>query len=90
MSRLLAPRTQFGARWLTVDDTAALERIIRAGIATHDAVLAFTLIEGTERWVVEWVLLGRLGPIRIITAWDRPRSEDRARLVSCYLKKVKR
>ena len=74
---------------LTLNDTPKLERIIRDGISVHDARLVKTHIDGTERWVVEWMLLGRLGAMRLITAWNRSRGSFPT-LVSCYLKKVKR
>jgi hypothetical protein len=83
-------RVFHSALGLTIDDTAKLERILRDGIAVHDATLACTFIEGTERWVVQWMLLGRLGPMRMISAWDRPKGQASAGLISCYLKKVKR
>jgi hypothetical protein len=66
-----------------------LERMLRDGIAAHDAVQLFTFIDGTQRWVVEWDVLGRLGLMRLITAWNRSR-RGRPELVSCYLKRVKR
>ena len=75
---------------LNTGDTAKLERIVRDGLAAHDAHLSCTFIDGTERWVVEWVLLARLGSMRMITVWDRARGSAPASLISCYLKKVKR
>jgi hypothetical protein len=75
---------------LTLANTAALERILRDGVAAHEASMRCTFIDGTERWVVEWMMLGRLGPMRFISAWDRRRGTSAPRLVSCYMKKVKR
>jgi hypothetical protein len=63
--------------------------MLRDGISAHDAHLRFTLIDGTERWVVEWMVLWRLGPMKLVSAWDCRRGERRPRLLSCYLKKVK-
>lgn len=71
-------------------ETSKLERIIREGIAANDAVYRYTFTQGTERWVVEWTVLGRLGPMRLISAWNIERDQGCPRLVSCYLKKVSR
>jgi len=75
---------------LAASDAARLEQLLRTGIAGHDATLTCTFTDGTERWVVEWVVAGRLGPVRFVSAWDRRRGEPAPRLISCYLKKAKR
>jgi hypothetical protein len=74
---------------LDADDLPVLERMLRDGISTHDARLRFTFVDGTERWVVEWIVLGRLGPLRLMSAWNRCPRAPGPELVSCYLKKVK-
>lgn len=66
-----------------------LERMLRDGISVHGATRKFTLIDGTERWVVQWTVIGRLGPLTLISAWDYDRRERRPHLLSCYLRKVK-
>ncbi|TLM97829.1 MAG: hypothetical protein FDZ75_03725 [Actinobacteria bacterium] len=66
-----------------------LERMIRDGISVHPATLRQTFLDGTERWVVEWAVLGRIGPMRFVTAWER-RKHRPPRLVSCYLKEARR
>lgn len=71
------------------EDTARLERILREGIARHEPASRSVLPDGTERWVVEWVARGRLGPLRFISAWDRNRPGGIPRLVSCYVKRVR-
>ncbi len=71
------------------NDEKTLEIMLRGGIASHEARLRHTLIDGTERWVVEWQVVGRLGLLRMITAWDRTGRGEPPRLVSCYLKKVR-
>jgi hypothetical protein len=74
---------------LDLSSIDVLDRMLREGIAAHDAYQQFTLIDGTQRWVVEWDVLGRLGPMRLITAWNRHR-RGHPELVSCYLKRGKR
>jgi hypothetical protein len=73
---------------LDLRSTATLERMLREGISVHEAVSCGTIIDGTQRWVVEWELIARLGPLHLISAWDRPR-HDAPRLISCYLKEIK-
>jgi len=75
---------------LELGDTTILERILRDGIASNEGRLRFTLMDGTERWLVEWIVLGRLGPIRFVSAWNVPRREGCPQLVSCYLKRVRK
>jgi len=74
---------------INLDNMPELERMLRDGIASHPARLRCTYTDGTERWVVNWVVLGRMGPLLLVCAWNRPRSDHCPRLVSCYLKKVK-
>jgi hypothetical protein len=75
---------------LTIEDAAELERVLRDGISEHRAERGAALPGGSQRWVVEWIVRGRLGPLRFVSAWDIASHEIRPRLVSCYLKKVKR
>lgn len=70
-------------------DVPALRRLIRGGIASNEAELRYVLRDGTERWVVEWPVVGRLGIMRFITVWNVERQDPRPRLISCYLKEVK-
>ena len=74
---------------IALEDTAQLERMLRRGISRHAAARCGTFRDGTERWVVEWMVPGRLGPIRFISAWSVDGSTRLPRLVSCYLKKVR-
>jgi hypothetical protein len=74
---------------LTIEDVPVLEEILRRGISEHEAQHVYTLGDGTQRWVVEWTVLGRLGPLRFVSAWDCGSKGIGPRLVSCYLKKVK-
>jgi len=74
---------------LELSDTPVLEHMLRDGIASNEGRLRFTLMDGAERWVVEWTVLGRLGPIRLVSAWNVPRRRGRPQLVSCYLKLVR-
>lgn len=39
---------------ITITQADVLERMLREGISAHPATHKFTLIDGTERWVVEW------------------------------------
>lgn len=71
------------------EDAARLEGILRQGIANHEARLTQTFPNGAERWVVAWVVSGRLGPLRMVSAWNVDPG-CRTRLISCYLKKVQR
>ena len=75
---------------IDITQTHVLERMLGHGISTHGGIRKLTFIDGTERWVVEWTILGRLGSLRLVSAWDYRRQEHAPRLVSCYLKKVKR
>ncbi|MFA5844184.1 MAG: DUF4926 domain-containing protein [Coriobacteriia bacterium] len=45
---------------LDLDGIEILERMLRQGISSHDAEVVSMLTDGTERWVVEWIVLGRL------------------------------
>jgi len=74
---------------ITSDQPHLLGRMLRDGVSVHAATCKFTLIDGTERWVVEWKVIGRLGPLTLTSAWDYHRRERRPRLLSCYLRKVK-
>ena len=82
-------RVFHSALGLEPESLSSLEKLLREGIATHGAVRSFVFIDGTERWVVEWIVIGRLGPLRMITAWDRDGKDGIPRLLSCYLKQVK-
>ena len=75
---------------LEPSDATVLERMLRDGIASHEGHLRFTLIDGSERWVVEWTVLGRLGPIRLLSAWNVFGPVEAPRLVTSYLKQVRR
>jgi hypothetical protein len=70
--------------------TATLERMLREGISVHEAVRRGTFVDGTQRWVVEWHVLARLGRLRLVSAWSRSPSGGPPRLISSYLKEVKR
>ncbi len=72
-----------------LEEMAQLERMLREGVSEHAALRRGTFRDGTERWMVEWVVTGRLGPLRFISAWSVDGSSGRPRLVSCYLKKVR-
>lgn len=74
---------------LELDDVPVLEWMLRDGLAVHEAYRLFALEDGAERWVVEWVVLGRLGPMRLISAWNVAGRPGKPRLVSCYLKRVR-
>lgn len=74
---------------LGIEDVSALERMVRDGIARNEAAHIHTLGDGSQRWVVEWIVVGRLGPLRFVSAWDFRSQTESPRLVSCYLKKVK-
>jgi len=77
---------------LGIDTTQphVLERMLRHGISSHGGIRKLTFIDGAERWVVQLTVVGRLGPLRLISVWDYCRHTRAPRLVSCYLKKVKR
>lgn len=70
-------------------DAHELERLIRRGLAKRPARLALVLPDATERWVVEWIVAGRTGPLRFVSAWDYHPAHAGPRLVSCYLKRVR-
>jgi hypothetical protein len=74
---------------LDLMNTARLGRMLCEGIATKEAQYCFTFVEGTQRWVVEWAVLARLGRLRLLSIWNRPRRGGAPRLISCYLKEVK-
>ena len=73
---------------LTIEDVAVLEKMLRRGISEHEAKRVDEFADGTQRWVVEWIVMGRLGPLRFVSAWDSRGRGTGPRLVSCYLKKV--
>ncbi len=73
-----------------LEDTARLRRTIADGISRNDARRVGESEDGTERWVVEWMVQGRLSELRMISAWDVDADAGLPQLVSCYLKKVKR
>jgi hypothetical protein len=75
---------------LDLTSTATLERIVREGISVHEAARRGTFVDGTQRWVVEWCVLARLGRLRLISVWSRPRTGGPPRLISSYLREVKR
>jgi hypothetical protein len=75
---------------LGLRSTATLDRMLREGIAVHEAEYCFTFIDGTQRWVVEWELLARRGRLRLLSIWNRPAHGRPPRLISCYLKEVER
>ncbi|MFU8891840.1 MAG: DUF6883 domain-containing protein, partial [Anaerosomatales bacterium] len=72
-----------------LEDTPKLRHLIEIGISANQAVRVGDDQDGIERWVVDWIVQGRLSRLRLITAWDLRVSYGRPRLVSCYLKKVK-
>lgn len=72
-----------------LEDAAKLESMLREGISGYPALHRGTFRDGTERWMVEWRVAGRLGPLRLISAWSVDGTTRMPRLVSCYLKKVR-
>ena len=60
------------------------------GMRKHDASQRYMFPDGTERWVVEWLVPGRTQSMRLISAWNISPVDSVPFLVSCYLKKVKR
>ena len=72
-----------------LEDVERLEHMLREGIARNPATRCGAFRDGTERWMVEWRVIGRLGPLRFISAWSVDASSHVPRLVSCYLKKVR-
>lgn len=72
-----------------LEDTLRLRHLIETGVSANQGVRVGADEDGVERWVVEWIVQGRLSELRLITAWDLRVSYGRPRLVSCYLKKVK-
>jgi hypothetical protein len=75
---------------LDLRSTATLERMLREGISVHEAARRGIFVDGTQRWVVEWCVLTRLGRLRLVSVWSRSHSGGPARLISSYLKEVKR
>jgi hypothetical protein len=70
-------------------DEDLLRRMLVDGIAAHEAVLRAVNPDGTQRWMVEWTVAARLGPLKLITGWRCSANGTQPRLVSSYLKKVK-
>lgn len=71
-------------------DEPRLERLLRSVIRTEPANHRGTTPLGEELWVVQSLLECRQGHMRFITAWAISPGADAPRLVSCYLKGVKR
>ena len=82
-------RVFHSALGLGPESLSSLEKLLRGGIATHEAVKLPSRVDGTERWVVEWIVIGRLGPLRMVSAWGQDKKDRAPRLLSCYLKQVK-
>ncbi|MDT8434921.1 MAG: hypothetical protein RQ731_09240 [Anaerosomatales bacterium] len=55
---------------IDLEDTPRLRHLIEIGISTNQAVRVGDDQDGIERWVVEWIVQGRLSRLRLITAWD--------------------
>jgi len=72
-----------------LESIGVLEGMLRDGIATHEAEKLPSRADGIERWMVEWIVIGRLGPLRMVSAWGQGRKDRVPRLLSCYLKQVK-
>lgn len=70
-------------------DTAALRSIICDGVAANPGVLRYTLMDGAQRWVVRWKMLGRTGIVVMTTVWNVEGRPRRPRLISCYLRSEK-
>jgi hypothetical protein len=75
---------------LDIRSTATLERMLREGISLHETVRHGTFVDGDQRWIVELYLRARLGRLRLVSAWSRSPSGGPPRLISSYLKEVKR
>jgi hypothetical protein len=71
-------------------DEPDLERLIRAIVVRESAHRRGTTPLGEERWVVQSLMECNSGPMRLVTAWVVRPEIGVPRLVSCYLKGVKR